>query len=73
MSGATKKTSSKKVKRDDKSDSDNSDDDLQVHFFIPGEKIDTEVLVYYITKYVDSTARITSSRHPTVRQYLSHI
>jgi hypothetical protein len=33
---------------------------------VPGENIDAEVLVYYITKYVDDTAKITSSRHPTV-------
>ncbi|KIX02477.1 uncharacterized protein Z518_08418 [Rhinocladiella mackenziei CBS 650.93] len=60
--------SNKKVKRDDKSDSESSDDDLQpIHFFVPGENINAAVLVEYITQYVDSTAKITSSHHPTDR------
>lgn len=67
MSSKQSKPSSKKQKRDDKSDSEDSDDDLQpIHFFVPGENINAAVLVEYITQYVDSTARITSSHHPTV-------
>lgn len=59
---------SKKQKRDDASDSEDSDDDLQpIHFFVPGENINAAVLVEYITQYVDRTAKITSSHHPTVR------
>ena len=68
MSSKQGKTS-KKLKRDDKSDSEDSDDDLQpIHFFVPGENINVEVLVEYIKQYVDSSARITSSHHPTVRR-----
>ncbi len=59
--------SSKKQKREEQSESD-SDDDLQpIHFFVPGENINAAVLVDYITQYVDRTAKITSSHHPTVR------
>jgi hypothetical protein len=61
--------SSKKQKREDHSESDSNDDDsLQpIHFFVPGENINAAVLVDYITQYVDKTAKITSSHHPTVR------
>ncbi|EXJ80825.1 hypothetical protein A1O3_07109 [Capronia epimyces CBS 606.96] len=59
---------SKKQKRDDDSTSEDLDDDLQpIHFFVPGENINAAVLVEYITQYVDRTAKITSSHHPTVR------
>ncbi|KAK5231428.1 hypothetical protein LTR99_000255 [Exophiala xenobiotica] len=59
--------SSKKQKREDHSESDSNDDDsLQpIHFFVPGENINAAVLVDYITQYVDKTAKITSSHHPT--------
>ncbi|KAJ4687503.1 hypothetical protein HRR95_001686 [Exophiala dermatitidis] len=60
--------SSKKQKREVDSGSDDSDDDLQpIHFFVPGENINAAVLVEYVTQYVDRTAKITSSHHPTVR------
>ncbi|KIW95602.1 uncharacterized protein Z519_04187 [Cladophialophora bantiana CBS 173.52] len=56
----------KRLKRDDDNDSDDSDDDLQpIHFFVPGENINAAVLVDYITRWVDRTAKITSSQHPT--------
>lgn len=59
--------SNKKQKRDEISESE-SDDDLQpIHFFVPGENINAAVLVEYVTQYVDRTAKITSSHHPTVR------
>jgi hypothetical protein len=59
--------SSKKQKREELSDSEDDEDDLQpIHFFVPGENINAEVLVEYITLYVDRTAKITSSHHPTV-------
>ncbi|EHY59044.1 hypothetical protein HRR83_001686 [Exophiala dermatitidis] len=58
--------SSKKQKREVDSGSDDSDDDLQpIHFFVPGENINAAVLVEYVTQYVDRTAKITSSHHPT--------
>ncbi|EXJ90382.1 hypothetical protein A1O1_03483 [Capronia coronata CBS 617.96] len=58
--------SGKKQKRDEPSDSDESEEELQsIHFFIPGEGINAEVLVEYIIQYVDRTAKITSSHHPT--------
>ncbi|KAK5037618.1 hypothetical protein LTR13_004777 [Exophiala sideris] len=59
--------SHKKVKRDERSDSDSEDDLQPIHFFVPGEGINAAVLVEYITQYVDRTAKITSSHHPTVR------
>jgi len=59
--------SHKKVKRDEKSDSDTEDDLQPVHFFIPGGGMNAAVVVEYITQYVDRTAKITSSHHPTVR------
>ncbi|KIV84754.1 hypothetical protein PV11_00513 [Exophiala sideris] len=57
--------SHKKVKRDERSDSDSEDDLQPIHFFVPGEGINAAVLVEYITQYVDRTAKITSSHHPT--------
>ncbi|EXJ58464.1 hypothetical protein A1O7_05889 [Cladophialophora yegresii CBS 114405] len=61
--------SGKRQKRDDDNDSDESaDDDIQpIHFFVPGENINAAVLVEYINRYVDRTAKITSAQHPTVR------
>ncbi|KAJ9606629.1 hypothetical protein H2200_008637 [Cladophialophora chaetospira] len=66
MSKQTKK-SGKRQKRDDENDSDDSgDDDIQpIHFFVPGENINAAVLVEYINRYVDRTAKITSAQHPT--------
>ncbi|OCT51451.1 hypothetical protein CLCR_08797 [Cladophialophora carrionii] len=60
--------SGKRQKRDDDNDSDESaDDDIQpIHFFVPGENINAAVLVEYINRYVDRTAKITSAQHPTV-------
>lgn len=70
MSKQTSKAS-KKQKRDDQSDTDSSVEDLQpIHFFVPGENINAAVLVDYITQYVDRTAKITSSHHPTVRHQI---
>lgn len=43
-----------------------SDDEEPIHFFVPGENINAAVLVEYITQYVDRTAKITSSLHPTL-------
>ncbi|OAL21315.1 hypothetical protein AYO22_08038 [Fonsecaea multimorphosa] len=58
--------SGKRLKRDDDNDSDDSDEDLQpIHFFVPGENINAAVLVDYITRWVDRTAKITSAQHPT--------
>ncbi|KAH0845075.1 hypothetical protein AYO21_01664 [Fonsecaea monophora] len=58
--------SGKRLKRDDDHDSDDSDEDLQpIHFFVPGENINAAVLVDYITRWVDRTAKITSAQHPT--------
>ncbi|ETI22557.1 hypothetical protein G647_06633 [Cladophialophora carrionii CBS 160.54] len=59
--------SGKRQKRDDDNDSDESaDDDIQpIHFFVPGENINAAVLVEYINRYVDRTAKITSAQHPT--------
>lgn len=48
-------------------ESDDSDDDIQpIYFFVPGENIHAAVLVEYINRYVDSTAKIKSAQHPTV-------
>ncbi|OAP60465.1 hypothetical protein AYL99_05467 [Fonsecaea erecta] len=58
--------SGKRLKRDDDNDTDDSDVDLQpIHFFVPGENINATVLVDYITRWVDRTAKITSAQHPT--------
>lgn len=35
-------------------------------FFVPGENINTAVLVEYISRHVDRTAKITSAQHPAV-------
>jgi hypothetical protein len=61
--------SGKRQKRDEDNDSDeSSDNDIQpIHFFVPGENINAAVLVEYINRYVDRTAKITSAQHPTVR------
>ena len=68
MSKRPPQKSSKRQKNDDGNDSDsNSDNDISVHFFVPGEKINAAVLVEYITRHVDRTAKITSAQHPTVR------
>lgn len=55
-----------KNKRDDRSDSENSDDEC-LHFFVPGEKIDGEVLASFLFNYIDKTPRIRTCQHPTVR------
>jgi hypothetical protein len=67
----SKKQPSKSGKRRKVEDDDGSDDDSDVeiqpiHFFVPGEKINAAVLVEYINRYVDRTAKITSAQHPTV-------
>ena len=56
--------SGKRVKRDD--DDGSESDDEPIHFFVPGENINAAVLVEYINRYVDRTAKITSAQHPTV-------
>lgn len=60
--------SGKRQKRDDEDYSDDSgDDDIQpIHFFVPGENINAAVLVEYISRHVDRTAKITSAPHPAV-------
>ncbi len=60
---------SKRDRLRDDLDSEDSDDDRQpIHFFVPGENIKHEVLVDYMNKYLDRTARITSAKHPTVSE-----
>ena len=48
----------KRSKQDDDNASDKgSDKEVPIHFFIPGDNIDTTVLVHYINQYVDRAAK----------------
>lgn len=74
MPKQSSKSSGKRQKRDEEDESDGSDDDIQpIHFFVPGENINAAVLVEYINRYVDRTAKITSAQHPTVRHPSSRL
>lgn len=68
-SNATASQRSGRGKRDDHPiDSGGSDSPGDVfHYFVPGEKIVGEVLIYYVTKFIDAAATIKLSSHPTVR------
>jgi len=66
MSNKRSSKTGKRAKRDEDNESDESDDELEnIHFFVPGENITAAVLVEYISRYVDRTAKITSAQHPT--------
>jgi hypothetical protein len=49
------------------SDNDKVHDDGILIFFALGERIDAEILVDCVNRYVDSKASINAARHPTVR------
>jgi len=57
-----------KVKRNDLSDSESSDEDEPRHFFVPGERINSEVLSFFLFNYVDKRPKIRPCPHPTVRK-----
>ncbi|KAK5056069.1 hypothetical protein LTR84_012620 [Exophiala bonariae] len=57
-------TKNKKKKRDVDSDSSGSDDDVMLHFFVPGERINVEVLGFYLFTYIDKTPKVKTSQHP---------
>jgi hypothetical protein len=59
--------SKKQKKRNDFDDSDSSEDDEPMHFFVPGERINPDVLSLFLFTYVDKTSRIRPCPHPTVR------
>ncbi|KEF59764.1 uncharacterized protein A1O9_04612, partial [Exophiala aquamarina CBS 119918] len=54
-----------KVKRNDRSDSETSDEDEPRHFFVPGERINSEVLSFFLFNYVDKRPKIRPCPHPT--------
>lgn len=62
-----KQPSKKSKKRNDFSDSDSSDVDEPMHFFVPGERINPDVLSLFLFTYIDKTSRIRPCPHPTVR------
>lgn len=59
--------SKKSKKGSDFSDSDSSSVDEPVHFFIPEERINPDVLSHFLFTYIDETSRIRPCPHPTVR------
>jgi hypothetical protein len=66
-------TKNKKKKRDVDSDSSGSDDDVMLHFFVPGERINVEVLGFYLFTYIDKTPKVKTSQHPNVRSLESQL
>ena len=69
MSGQKKSSrKGKRQKQDDENASGESTDNEvhPIHFFIPGDNINTTVLVDYINKYVDRAAKISIGQHPNV-------
>jgi hypothetical protein len=61
-------SSKKSKKRTEVSDSESSDEDEPIHFFIPGERINPDVLSLFLFTYIDKTSRIRPCPHPTVRK-----
>jgi len=62
------RTTARKRPQGRRKDADTSDDDDEpVHFFVPGETIDVEVLAMYLLEFIDPTARIRPGPHPADR------
>ena len=45
---------------------DDDEEEQHVYCFVPGEGIDVVVLAAYLKRWIDGTATIQPSRHPTV-------
>ncbi|KIW23049.1 uncharacterized protein PV07_11281 [Cladophialophora immunda] len=62
-----KKGSTQNVRNRNRDRDSDNDEELQtpIHIFVPGEKLDTAVLVEYVAQYLDRAAKITSAHHPT--------
>ncbi|RVX67263.1 hypothetical protein B0A52_09300 [Exophiala mesophila] len=55
----------KRSKPDESDFAESSTSDYALTYFIPGEDIDTHVLLHYIGTWVDRAAKIRTGRHPT--------
>ena len=48
-----------------RTDSEASEDEGSIDYFVPGEKIEKDVLETYMMRFIDARARVVAARHPS--------